>query len=50
MITRGTVTIGSSKKAQKTYLRMVQNFQLTGIILKMAQIDNPIVGFTEEDA
>ena len=29
---------------------MVQNVQLTGSIPKMAQIDNPIIGFSEEDA
>ena len=27
---------------------MVQNVQLTGYILKMARIDNPVIGFTEE--
>ena len=40
---------GSSKKARKTYLRMVQNVQLTGFVLKMARIDNPVIRFTEED-
>ena len=29
---------------------MVQNVQLTGFVPKMAQIDNPVIGFTEEDA
>ena len=38
MIVGGTVTSGSSKKAHKTYLRMVQN------------VYNPIIGFLEEDA
>ena len=50
MIVRGKATFGSSKKAQNTYLRMVQNVQLTGIIPKMAQIDNPVIGFSKEDA
>ena len=50
MIVGGTATTGSSKKAQKTYLRMVQNVQLTGVIPKMPQVDNPIIGFSEEDA
>ena len=50
MIVRGTATTGSSKKAQKTCLRMVQNIQLTGVILKMPRVDNPIIGFSEEDA
>ena len=43
-------TPGLSKKAQKTYLRMVQNIQLTSVILKMPRVDNPIIGFSEEDA
>ena len=34
MIVRGTTTLGSSKKARKTYLKMVQNVQLTGFIPK----------------
>ena len=38
------------KKARKTYLKMVQSVQLTGSIPKMAQIGNPIIGFSEEDA
>jgi len=38
MIVGGTVNSGSSKKAHKTYLRMVQN------------VYNPIIGFSEEDA
>ena len=50
MIVGGTTTFGSSKKSQKTYLRMVHNIQLTGTVPKMAQIDNPVVGFSEEDA
>ena len=29
---------------------MVQNVQLTSFVTKMAQIDNPVIGFTEEDA
>ena len=50
MIVGGTATTGSSKKARKTYLRMVQNVQLTGSITKMAQIDNSVIEFSEEDA
>ena len=50
MIIGGTTTTGSSKKAPKTYLRMVQNVQLRGSVPKMARIDNPIIGFSEEDA
>ena len=50
MIVGGTTTTGSSKKARKTYLRMVLNVQLMGFIPKMARIDNPIIEFSEEDA
>ena len=50
MIVGGTATSRLSKKARKTYLRMVQNVQLTGTIPKMARIDNPVIGFLEEDA
>ena len=49
MIVGGTTT-GSSKKTRKTYLRMVQNVQLTGSVPKMMRIDNPIIGFSKEDA
>ena len=48
MIVGGT-TSGLSKKARKTYLWMVQNVPLTGFFLKMARIDNPVIGFTKED-
>ena len=50
MILEGTTTFGSSRKACKTYIRMIQNVQLTGFVLKMARVDNPIVGFSKEDA
>ena len=50
MIVRGTTVAGSSKKACKTYLKMVQNVQLTGSVPKMLRIDNPIIKFSEEDA
>ena len=46
----GTAAVGSSKKARKTYLRMVQNVQLTGIVPKIARRKGPIIGFSEEDA
>ena len=29
---------------------MVQNVQMTGVISKMPRVDNPIIGFSEEDA
>ena len=50
MIMRGIVAFGSSKKARKTYLKMVQNVQLTGFVPKMVWIDNSIIEFSEEDA
>ena len=46
----GSSTSNSSKKARKTYLRMVQNIQLTGYAPKMARVNNPVIGFTKEDA
>ncbi|XP_075674863.1 uncharacterized protein LOC142644064 [Castanea sativa] len=46
----GVAASSSSKKACKTYLRMVQNIQLTGFIPKMARIDNLVIEFSEEDA
>ena len=50
MIIGGTATTGSSKKARKTYLRMVHNVQLTSSIPKIARRESPIIGFSEEDA
>ena len=50
MIVGGTTVTGSSKKAQKTYLRMVQNVQLTGTVPRIARRESPIIGFSEEDA
>ena len=50
MIVGGTTTTRSSKKAHKTYLRMVQNVQLTGSIPKIVRRESPIIEFSEEDA
>ena len=50
MIVGGTTASGLSKKARKTYLMMVQSIQLTGFVPKMAQVDNPTVEFSEENA
>ena len=50
MIIGGTATTGSSKKARKTYLRMVQNVQLTSSVPKIARRERPIIGFSEDDA
>ena len=50
MIVGGTTVTGSSKKTHKTYLKMVHSVQLTGSVPKMPRIDNPIIGFSEDDA
>ncbi|XP_075633944.1 uncharacterized protein LOC142606489 [Castanea sativa] len=50
MIVGGTTTSSSTKKVRKTYLRMVQNVQLMGLVLKMAHINNPVIWFIEDDA
>ncbi|XP_030940190.1 uncharacterized protein LOC115965138 [Quercus lobata] len=50
MIVGGTTATGSSKKARKTYLRMVHSVQLTGSVPKMPWIDNPVINFSEDDA
>ena len=50
MIVGGMAITGSSKKAWKTYLRMVQNVQLTGSVPKIVRRESPIIGFSEEDA
>ena len=44
------MTTSSSKKARKTYFRIIQNVQLTSAVPKMTRIDNPVIGFSEEDA
>ena len=49
-IVRGTTASGLTRKARKTYLRIVQNVQLIGLVPKMAHIDNLVIGFIEEDA
>ena len=50
MIVGETAAAGSSKNAHKTYLRMVQNVQLTGTVPKIARREGPIIGFLEENA
>ena len=50
MIVGGISITGSSKKARKTYLRMVQNVQLTGSVPKIARRESPVIGFSKEDA
>ena len=50
IIIGGTAAAGSSKKAHKTYLRMIQNVQLMRTVQKIAWREGPIIGFSEEDA
>ncbi|XP_050249087.1 uncharacterized protein LOC126696375 [Quercus robur] len=50
MIVGGTAAAESSKKARKTYLRMVHSVQLTGSVPKMPRIDNPVIKFSEDNA
>jgi len=41
--------VGSSKKARKTYLWMVQSVQISRQPPKMTRVDNPSISFIEED-
>ena len=41
---------GSSKKARKTYLRIVQSVQFSGWPPKATRVDNPTISYIEEDA
>ena len=50
MIVGGTTAAGSSKKARKTYLKMVHSVQFIGFVPKMPRIDNPVIRFSEDDA
>ena len=50
MIVGGMAVTGLSKRARKTYLRMVQNVQLTSTVPRIAQRESPTIGFSEEDA
>ena len=43
------MTIGSSRKARKTYLWMVQNILLIGCLPKLSQRDDSVISFTKED-
>ena len=49
MIVEGTTAAGSSKRAHKTYLRMVHTVQLTSFIPKMPRVGNPTIEFLEDD-
>ena len=41
--------VGSSKKARKSYLRMVQSVQISGWPLKATRVGSPVI-FIEDDA
>ena len=41
---------GSSKKARKMYLKMVQSVQISRRPPKATRVDGPAISFTEEDA
>ena len=49
MIVGGMAVTRSFKRAQKTYLRVVQNVQLIGEVPRIAQREGPTVGFLEKD-
>lgn len=42
--------VGSSRKARKTYLRMVQNVQIFKRPPKVTKVENPTISFTKEDS
>lgn len=50
MIVEGATYVGSSKKARKTYLQMVQSVQSIGSSPKATWRNSPSIGFSEEDA
>ena len=50
MIVGGSTLAGSSKKARKMYLQMVQSIQILGRPSKATRVDNPAISFIEEDA
>ena len=50
VIVEGGAMIRSLRKARKTYLRMVQNVQLTSRLPKLSWMDDSKISFTEEDA
>lgn len=49
VIVGGSMLTGSSKKARKTYLQMVQSVQISGRSPKMTRVDNLAISFTKED-
>ena len=46
----GGTSTGQSSKSKKTYLKVVQNVQLSGQSLRTRGIDEPTISFTDEEA
>ena len=46
----GGTLAGQTSKSKKTYLKVVQNVQLSGGSQKMRGIDEPTISFTDEEA
>ncbi|XP_065631176.1 uncharacterized protein LOC136068225 [Quercus suber] len=46
----GGTSIGQSSKAKKTYLKAMQNVQLSGRPLRTKETDEPTISFTDEEA
>ena len=42
--------MGQSSKSKKTYLKVVQNVQLSGRSPRTSSMDEPAISFTDEDA
>ena len=45
----GGTSMGQSSKSKKTYLKVVQNFQLSGQSPRTRSMDEPTISFTDED-
>ena len=46
----GGTSAGQTSKSKKSYLKVVQNVQLSGRSPKMIGIDEPTISFTDEEA
>ena len=46
----GGISTGSLSKSKKTYLRVVQNVQITGCPPRMSREDEPAIIFPDKDA
>ena len=46
----GGTSTGQSSKSKKTYLKVVQNIQLSGRSPRMRSMDEPAISFTDEEA